>query len=31
MFYYVLPDGSLLVARTKEELTTKIKEWREGN
>ena len=31
MFYYVLPDGSLLVARTKEELAKKIKEWREGN
>lgn len=30
MYYYVLPDGSVLSARTKEELARKIKEYREG-
>ena len=31
MFYFILPDGSVLTARTQEELAKKIKEWREGN
>ena len=30
MFYFILPDGSVLSARTKEELARKIKEYREG-
>lgn len=31
MYYYVLPDGSIITAKTQEELKAKIKEWREGN
>ena len=30
MYYFILPDGSVLVARTKEELMAKIKEYKEG-
>ena len=30
MFYYVLPDGSVLVAKTAKELAEKVKEYREG-
>lgn len=31
MYYFVLPDGSVLIAKTQQELIQKIKEWREGN
>ena len=30
MFYYVLPDGTVLSAKTQQELAEKIKEYREG-
>lgn len=30
MYYYILPDGSILSAKTKEELIQKIKEYKEG-
>ena len=30
MFYYVLPDGTVLSAKTAAELAQKIKEYREG-
>ena len=30
MYYFVCPDGSVIYARTKEELAVKIKEYREG-
>lgn len=30
MYYYVLPDGTCLIAKTREELAQKIKEYKEG-
>ena len=30
MYYYILPDGSVLSAPTAAELAAKIKEYREG-
>ena len=31
MLYSVLPDGSVITAKTQEELTRKIKEYRENS
>ena len=30
MFYFILPDGTVLSAKTEKELAEKIKEYREG-
>ena len=31
MYYYILPDGTVLSAKTEKELAEKIKEWRENS
>ena len=31
MFYAVMKDGTVICAKTQEELNKKVKEWREGN
>lgn len=31
MFYAIMPDGSVITAKTQEELTRKIKEYRENS
>ena len=30
MYYFVFPDGTVLVAKTAKELAEKVKEYREG-
>ena len=31
MYYAIMPDGSIIYAKTQEELTRKIKEYRENS
>lgn len=31
MYYFICPDGSVITAKTQEELTRKIKEYRENS